>query len=69
METKTRIIMKRIDGVPVNLRYEPVKSLAAAARFHDVEEYDAFISGYYGPPDMALYKPQPIRITYEEVET
>lgn len=67
-ETKTRIIMKRVDGVPVNLHYEPVRSLSAAARFNDIDEYNAFINGYYKPSDDSMYKPQTIRITYEEVD-
>jgi len=68
MEVKRRIIMKRIDGVPVNLHYSPVESLSAAARFKNIEEYNNFINGYYKPSDASQYKPQKIRITYEEEE-
>ena len=66
MEIKHRIIMKHIDGHPVNVRYEPAKSLSSAVRFMDIEEYEAFINGYYKPPDASQYMPQKIRITYEE---
>jgi hypothetical protein len=59
--------MKHIDGHPVNLRYEPAKSLSSAARFMDIEDYRTFINGYYKPPDASKYMPQKIRITYEEV--
>lgn len=68
METKRRIIIKRIDGVPVNLKFEPVKSLSAAARFNDIDEYNDFINGYYRPSNADMYKPHKIRITYEEEE-
>lgn len=68
MEVKRRIIMKRVDGVPVNLHYEPVKSISAAARFHDIDEYNNFINGYYRPANAEMYKPQAIQITYEELE-
>lgn len=67
MEIKHRIIMKHIDGHPVTIRYEPAKSLSSAVRFMDIEEYNNFITGYYKPPDASVYKPQRIRITYEEV--
>ena len=67
MEVKRRIIIKHIDGTPVNLRYEPVKSLSAAARFPTIEDYNAFITGYYKPVDASKYKPQVIEITYREV--
>lgn len=65
-ETKLRVILKRIDGVPVNIRYEPVKSLSQAVRFHNLDEVTAFLTGYYKPTDASLYKPQYIKITYEE---
>lgn len=65
-EVKKRFVLRRIDGVYVNLRYEPVKSLSKAARFMDVEEYERFITGYYKPSDPSLYKLQAIRITYQE---
>ncbi|MFD0673958.1 hypothetical protein [Cohnella sp. GCM10027633] len=68
MEIKRRIIIKHIDGTPVNLRYEPVRSLSTAARFNDIEEYNAFITGYYKPLDATQYKPQPIKITYEVID-
>jgi hypothetical protein len=67
MESKIRIALRRTDGAYVNLHYEPVKSLSRAARFTDIEEYRAFLSGYYKPPDAALYVPQFFKITYEEV--
>lgn len=60
--------MKRRDGVPVNIKYEPAKSLSQAARFRDMDEYTAFITGYYKPPDASLYMPQWIEISYMEVE-
>ena len=65
METKQRIIITRVDGVPVNLRFEPVKSLSQAARFHDIDEYESFMNGYYKPDKPELYKPGKLRITYE----
>jgi len=68
MEVKRRIIIKRTDGVPVNLHYEPVKTISAAGRFNDIEAYNTFIHGYYGPTNTELYKPQKIKITYEEEE-
>jgi hypothetical protein len=67
MEIKERIVIRRTDGVYVNLKYEPVKDLSRATRFVDIEEYNNFITGYYKPPDASQYKPQTIRITYEEV--
>lgn len=67
MEIKERIVIRRLDGIYVNLKYEPVKDLSRAARFMDVEEYEHFINGYYKPPDKSMYKPQKIRIQYEEV--
>lgn len=68
MEIYNHIIIKRVDGVPVNLHYEPVKSLRSAGRWNTIEDYEAFISGYYKPADAALYRPQLIKITYEEVK-
>lgn len=68
METVHRIIMKHIDGYPVNLRYEPVQSLARANWFHTIEDYETFINGYYKPPDASKYVPQVIEITYRECE-
>jgi hypothetical protein len=68
MEVYNHIIIKRSDGVPVNLHYEPVQKLRRAARFNAIEDYERFITGYYKPPDAALYKPQLIRITYEELD-
>lgn len=67
MEIKRRYIIMRIDGVPVNLKYEPVKSLSSAARFGDLDEYNAFITGFYKPIDASQYKPQEIEIIYREV--
>lgn len=68
MEVKRRIIIKRIDGVPVNARYEPVKSLSQAARFNDIDEYNAFITGFYKPTDATQFFPQEIEISYREIE-
>lgn len=67
MEIKHRIIMKHIDGYPVNIRYEPVDSLSKAARFPTIEDYERFINGYYKPPDASQYVPQVIEISYREV--
>ena len=67
MEIKRRIIMKHIDGYPVNVRYKPVDSLSVAARFNNIEEYNAFITGYYKPVDASQFVPQLIEITYREV--
>ena len=67
MEIKTRIIMKHIDGYPVNNRYEPVDSLSKAARFPTIEAYQTFITGYYKPIDPSKYVPVTLKITYEEV--
>ena len=66
-ESKIRVVIRRTDGVYVNLKYEPVKDLSRAARFMDIDEYEHFINGYYKPPDKSMYKPQKIRIQYEEV--
>lgn len=68
METVRRIIIKRTDGAYCNLKFEPVKSMRAAARFHDVEDYEGFMAGYYKPPNPDDYTPQEIEITYREVE-
>lgn len=65
-EVKHRIILMRTDGTPLNIKYEPVKSLSAAARFTGIEDFNDFITGYYKPPDASLYMPRKIRITYEE---
>lgn len=65
-EIKHRIIMKHINGTPVNHRYEPVRDLSRAVRFGTIEEYTNFIEGYYRPSDASQYMPQKIRITYEE---
>jgi hypothetical protein len=67
METVRRIIIKHIDGHPVNLRYEPVQSLSRAARFPTIEDYQTFITGHYKPPDTSKYEPKTIEITYREV--
>ena len=68
MEVKRRIIMKHIDGTPVNIRYEPVDSLSRAARFPTIEDYHSFVTGYYKPLDASKYVPQEIEIIYREVE-
>ena len=68
VEIKIRVIMKHIDGHPVNNRYEPVKSLSAAARFPTIEDYQTFITGHYRPPDASQYEPKMIEITYRELE-
>ena len=67
-EYKIRVVMRRTDGVYVNIKYEPVEDLSRAARFMDMEEYEHFINGYYKPPDKSMYMPQKIRIQYEEVK-
>jgi hypothetical protein len=67
MESKVRVVIRRTDGVYVNLKFEPVKNLSGAARFYDIDEYEHFMQGHYKPPDASLYKPQRIKITYEEV--
>lgn len=67
MESKVRYALRRIDGVYVNIKYEPVRDLSRAARFVDIEDYEQFINGYYKPPDASQYVPQKIRISYEEV--
>lgn len=67
MEEYQHIIIKRLDGVPVNLRFETVQILRRAARFNDMDGYEAFMQGYYKPTDAALYRPQLIKISYEEV--
>jgi len=64
-EVKHRIIVVRTDGVPVNLHYEPVKTISAAARFNDMEGYETFMTGHFKPPDRSIYEPKRLRITYE----
>lgn len=66
-ESKIRVVIRRTDGVYVNIKYEPVKDLSRAARFMDIEDYETFINGYYKPPDASQYMAQKIKITYEEV--
>ena len=68
METALRIIVKRNDGVYVNLHYEPVKTLRTAARFTCMEDYNTFLTGHYAPKNPEIYSPQFLRITYEECE-
>jgi hypothetical protein len=65
METKRRIIIQRIDGEFVNLHFQPVKTISAAARFNNIDEYDQFMNGFYGPHDPSLYRPATLKITYE----
>ncbi|WP_221469330.1 hypothetical protein [Cohnella nanjingensis] len=64
-EVKQAFIIMRIDGVPVNVRYEPASSVSAAARFYTIADYETFINGFYKPPDVAMYKPVKVTITYE----
>lgn len=68
METVERFILKRIDGAYCNLKFETVKNMRSAARFNSMEEYNQFMTGYYRPDKPELYFPQPIKVTYEEVE-
>lgn len=66
METVTKVIVKRTDGEFVNLHYRPVESMRAAARFNNLEEYNTFLTGHFAPKNPEDYKPQLIKITYEE---
>jgi hypothetical protein len=67
MENVTKVIVKRIDGVYVDLHYQPVKSLRTAARFNTIEEYNTFLTGHFAPKNPDDYKPQLISITYQEL--
>lgn len=66
METFTRYIVKRKDGAYINLRWESVKSLRAAARFENPEDFERFLTGYYAPADPSQYYLQAITIIYQE---
>jgi len=67
MEVHTTHIVKRKDGAMVDIHLNPVRSIKSALRFHNIEDYEKFIHGYYGPDNPADYYLQPIKITYEEV--
>lgn len=66
METFTRYIIKRTDGAYINLRWDPVKSIRAAARFETVEDFERFLNSFYAPADPSIYYAQPITIIYQE---
>lgn len=68
METKRRVILKRRDGMFMNLFFEPVRTVSQAARFNDLESFHSFLHGVYAPSDPSLYYPQMIEITYREVD-
>lgn len=67
MENVTKVIVKRSDGVYVDLHYRPVASLRTAARFNTMEDYNTFLTGHFAPKNPEDYKPQLISITYEEL--
>jgi hypothetical protein len=68
MEMVRKIILKRVDGAYCDVWFKPVKSIRAAARFNDMDEYNSFLTGHYRPNNPELYKPQYIKVTYEEVD-
>lgn len=69
MEIVTKVIVMRLDGAYVDLHYQPVKSIRSAARFNNLEEYTAFITGHFAPKNPENYRPQLMKITYEEMES
>lgn len=68
METVECWVLKRHDGIPVNWKFEPVKSLRSAARFYETELFEQLMSGHHKPNNPDDYYISPIKITYEEVQ-
>lgn len=59
--------MKHVDGYPVNIKYEPVKTIRAAARLSD-EDFERLMTSYHKPLDRSQYYLQEIEISYREVD-
>jgi hypothetical protein len=66
MEVVRRHILKRVDGVPVNVRFEPVHSISRALRV-DKELFDTLMNGHFKPDRPEDYYMQEIEISYKEV--
>lgn len=66
METVRRYILKHVDGYPVDIRFERVKTIRAALRLDD-DLFRQLMTGHFKPPNPGDYYMQPIQITYEEV--
>lgn len=66
MEIVRRHILKRIDGVPVNIHFEPVKSISKALRV-DEDLFHTLMTGHYKPDNPKDFYMQEIEITYREV--
>lgn len=67
MEVVRRHILKRVDGVPVNVRFEPVHSISRALRV-DKELFYTLMNGHFKPDRPEDYYMQEIEISYREVE-
>jgi hypothetical protein len=66
MEIVRRHILKRKDGVPVNLHFEPVKSISKALRV-DADLFHTLMNGHFKPANPEDYYMQEIEIQYREV--
>lgn len=67
METVRRYILKHVDGYPVNIRFERVKTIRAALRLDD-DLFRQLMTGHYKPDNPDNYYMQEIEVTYREVE-
>lgn len=66
MEVVRRHILKRIDGVPVDIRYNPVREISRAVRLTP-ELFEQLMTGHFKPEDREQYYLQEIEVTYREV--
>ena len=66
MEVIRRHIVKHIDGYPVNIRYEPVKSIHYALKLTP-DEFERLMTSYHKPEDRTQYYLQPIETIHREV--
>ncbi|RCW44253.1 hypothetical protein [Paenibacillus prosopidis] len=69
METYMSYVVKHKDGYMVNVHFKSVESIKFALRFNHVEDFKNFMIGHYKPENPEDYYLQPIKTTYEEVES
>jgi hypothetical protein len=64
-DERIRYVIQHRDGTYLNVRGERKADFMTVDRWGSVEDIQAFLYGYYSPPNPSEYRAQPVRITYE----
>ncbi|MNN43065.1 hypothetical protein D3C81_1572810 [compost metagenome] len=64
-DERIRYVIRHKDGHFINIRCEPTHDFMKVDRWVTEDDVQAFLHGYYAPPEPDNYYAVPVKVTYE----